>query len=80
MVGLFHRDSVPAVDPDFQRMLIRVAIVGGLIGVIGVIVLIFAIRGFRGDKHSPFSGPLLVVVLLAFVMICCYLLLRVSLE
>jgi hypothetical protein len=68
------------VDPEFQKMLIRVAIVGGLIGVIGVIVLIFAIRGFRGDEHTSFAGPLLVVVLIAFVMICCYLLLRVSLQ
>jgi lipopolysaccharide export LptBFGC system permease protein LptF len=63
-------------DPEFTTLLIRVAIVGGTIGVIGATVLFFAFRAFRDRGARP---PLLVVVLLVFVLLCCAVLLRWSL-
>lgn len=62
-------------DPEFTRLLIRVFIVGGSIALIGLTVLILAFRSFRG---SGFRASLLVAVLLAFVLVCCVILLRFS--
>jgi len=65
------------VDPEFTKLLIRVAIVGGAIGVIGASVLFFAFRAFRG--RDAFRATVLVAALLAFVLLCCVILLRLSL-
>jgi len=63
------------MDPEFTKILIRVAIIGGTIGVIGAAALFFAFRAFRSGE---FRATVLVAALLAFVFICCLILLRFS--
>jgi len=63
------------MDPEFTRVLIRVLILGGGIGVIGAAVLFFAVRAFR---RGEFRATVLVAALLAFVLVCCIVLLRLS--
>ena len=63
------------MDPHFTTLLIRVIAVGGTIAVIGTAVLLLAFRAF----HKPFRANVLIAILLAFVFVCCILLLRVSL-
>jgi hypothetical protein len=63
------------MDPEFTRVLIRVVILGGAIGVIGAAVLFFAVRAFR---RGEFRATVLVAALLAFVLVCCIVLLRLS--
>ncbi len=64
------------MDPEFTKLLMRVAIVGGTIGVIGAVVLFFAFRAFRGRDFLPIA---LIAALLLFVLLCCAVLLRWSL-
>jgi hypothetical protein len=64
------------VDPEFTKILLRVVAVGGTIGVIGAIVLFLAMRAFRKGESG---GSILVLALLAFVLVCCIVLLRFSL-
>jgi hypothetical protein len=67
------------VDPEFKNILLRVVIIGTGIAAAGFTILIFAVRAFRGEKRmSSFAGPMLIVALLAFVMLCCFLLLTSS--
>ena len=63
------------MDPEFTKILIRVMIVGGSIGVIGASVLFFAVRAYR---KGEFRASVLVAALLAFVLVCCLVLLRFS--
>ena len=51
--------------------------IGGAIGVIGAVVLFFAFRAFQG--RESFRAIVLVAALLAFVLLCCVILLRFSL-
>jgi hypothetical protein len=67
-------------QPDFQQALERVAVTGGIIGVVGAMLLVFAVRSFRGARPSPFRGGVLIALTIVFVLICCFLLLRVSAE
>ena len=46
-----------------------------VIGVIGAVVLYFAVRAFR---RREFRATVLVAALLAFVLVCCVVLLRLS--
>ena len=63
------------MDPEFTRLLVRVLIVGGAIAVIGAGVLLIAFRAFGRQSRAG----LLIAALLAFVFLCCLILLRVSL-
>jgi hypothetical protein len=63
------------VDPHFTAVLLRVIAVGGTIAVIGATVLLLAFRAFG----RPFRANVLIAVLLAFVFVCCLVLLRLSL-
>lgn len=65
------------MDPEFTRVLTRVVIIGGAIGVIGAAVLFLAFRAFRG--RESFRAIVLVAALLGFVFLCCVILLRFSL-
>lgn len=56
-------------------MLLRVIAVGGTIAVIGATVLLLAFRAFG----RPFRANVLIAILLAFVFVCCLVLLRLSL-
>lgn len=62
------------MDPEFTKVLIRVIAIGGAIGVIGAGILFFAFRAYGRD----FRATLLTFVLLAFVLLCCGLLLVLS--
>jgi hypothetical protein len=63
------------VDPEFIKILTRVMILGGAIGIIGTIVLILAMKAFRmGDAR----GALVIAALLFFVLACCIVLLQFS--
>jgi hypothetical protein len=63
------------MDPEFTTVLIRVAVIGGSIGIIGAAILFFAVRAFRTGE---FRATVLVAALLAFVLVCCIVLLRLS--
>ena len=64
------------MDPEFTRLLLRVAIVGGGIGIIGAGLLILAFRAFARPRDlRPF---VLIAALLGFVLLCCVLLLGLS--
>jgi hypothetical protein len=63
------------VDPHFTALLLRVIAVGGAIAVIGVTILLLAFRAFG----KPFRANVLIALLLAFVFVCCLVLLRMSL-
>jgi hypothetical protein len=72
------RGSVAHVDPEFQRVLIRVLIVGGMMAALTGIGMFFAFRSF-GDRGGNRRAPATVMfVLLAVVAVCCLILLRVS--
>jgi len=63
------------LDPEFLRILVRVAIIGGTIGIIGAVAVYFALRSFRTGE---FRAGVIVVALLAFVLVCCIILLKFS--
>jgi hypothetical protein len=62
-------------DPEFIKILTRVVIVGTAIGGTGALALYYVMRALRGEE---FKGALLIGVLLAFVFVCCAVLLVVS--
>jgi hypothetical protein len=68
------------MDPEFLKVLTRVLIVGGTIGIIGAGALLLAFRAFDAERSrgSDLRPTLLVVSLLAFVLVCCVVLLRLS--
>ena len=59
------------MDPEFQRALIVVLIVGGLIAGIGTVLLVLAFRAFGGAKAGRGSHMALMAGLVAFVFACC---------
>jgi hypothetical protein len=64
------------MDPEFTRILLRVTIVGGAIGIIGAGLLILAFRAFAPPHElRPF---VLIAALLGFVLLCCALLMGLS--
>jgi hypothetical protein len=69
------------MDPEFTRLLFRVMIVGGAIGFLGAAALFFVFRAFApaATRGREFRAVVLIAALLAFVMLCCAVLLRLSL-
>lgn len=65
------------MDPEFTKVLIRVVIVGGTIAIIGATALFFIMRAFR---KGEFGASVIVAALLAFVLVCCVVLLQFSLA
>lgn len=65
------------MDREFTRILIRVVLVGGSIGIAGAVMLFFAVRAYR---KGEFRATVLVAALLAFVLVCCLVLLRFSIS
>ena len=69
------------MDPEQQRILIRVALIGGAIMAIAGGVLIVAFRAYgpvRG-KSRDFRATVLIAGVLVFVLVCCVVLFRMSL-
>lgn len=69
------------MEREFTALLVRVGLAGGTIGIIGSAILYFAFRAFAPDVAGAreFRASLLIGVLLAFVLLCCAILVRVSL-
>jgi hypothetical protein len=70
------------VDPEFQRVITRVLIIGGSIGVIAAGALVVAFRAFsaKTPQDKDFRGTILVGGVIAFVLLCCLGLLIISLR
>jgi hypothetical protein len=71
------------VDPEFQRVITRVLIVGGAIGVIAAGALVVAFRAFSAKdaaRDKDFRGTVLVGGVIAFVLLCCVVLMFISLR
>ena len=66
------------MDPEFQRALIVVLIVGSIIGVLGTVVLYFVFRAFGGKTPGSSSHFGLIALLIGFVFACCLGLLLLS--
>ena len=59
------------MDPEFQRALIVVLVVGSIIGAIGTVTLVIVFRQF-GEKQAGSSSHLgLMAALLLFVFAVC---------
>jgi hypothetical protein len=70
------------VDPEFQRVITRVLIIGGSIGVIAAGALVIAFRAFsaKTPQDKDFRGTIMVGGVIAFVLLCCLGLLIISLR
>ena len=70
------------MDPEFQRVITRVLIVGGAIGAIATGALVVAFRAFaaKTPQDKDFRGTILVGGVIAFVLLCCAVLLVISLR
>ena len=69
------------MDPEFQRLLIRVTAVGGVIGVTSFSVLFFAFRAYGArQEHGGKLHIILLASLLLFIILACIVLLRLSPE
>lgn len=67
------------VDPEFQRVLMRVFIVGGIIGGIGAGGLFIAFRAFgTARKETEMMPVVLTAAVLLFVIVASLVLLRIS--
>ena len=68
------------MDPEFQRILIRVVLLGGAILAIGAGTLVVAFRAYAPSekKGRDFRATLIVGGLLAFVLLMCVFLMRLS--
>lgn len=68
------------MDPELQRVLIRVGAIGGAIMVIAAGVLIVAFRSFavKDGKSRDFRAAALIAGVLTFVLVCCVVLFRMS--
>lgn len=70
------------MDPEFQRIMLRVLIVGGAIGVISAGALVVAFRAFaaKEPRDKDFRGTILVGGAIAFILLCCAVLMFISLR
>jgi hypothetical protein len=68
------------VDPEFQRVMTRVLIVGGAIAVICGGALIVAFRAFsaKDGRDKDFRGTVLVGGVIALILLCCVGLMVIS--
>jgi len=70
------------MDPEFQRVMTRVLLVGGAIGAIAAGALVIAFRAFaaKGPRDKDFRGTILVGGVIVFVFLCCAVLMIMSLR
>lgn len=58
--------------------MVRVCAIGLFIGGLGAIALVIAFRAYGTDKPREYKGALWVAALLAFIIVGCLILLRLS--
>jgi hypothetical protein len=70
------------MDPEFRRILFRTLIIGVPILVIGAIALVVAFRAFAPSEKPgrDFRSALILGGAIAFVLLMCVLLLRLSMS
>ncbi|HEV2722126.1 MAG TPA: hypothetical protein VG323_19045 [Thermoanaerobaculia bacterium] len=71
------------MDPEFQRVITRVLIIGGAIGVISTAALVVAFRAFAAKdpaRDKDFRGTILVGGAIVFILLCCAVLTIISLR
>ncbi|MDQ3282265.1 MAG: hypothetical protein M3Q69_12725 [Acidobacteriota bacterium] len=66
------------MDPEFQRALGSVLLIGTIIGAIATTTLIVIFRQFGGRKAGTSQHIALIFGLIAFLVLCCILLLVLS--
>ena len=66
------------MEPEFQRALIIVLIVGSLIAGIGTLLLFLAFRAFGGATAGRMPQNAILGGLVAFVFMCCLALFALS--
>lgn len=66
------------MDPQSQRALILVLVVGSIVMAIGTITLVVIFRRFGEAKAGGGSHKTLIAALIAFVFLCCLGLLALS--
>jgi hypothetical protein len=66
------------VNPEFTHIMLRVAAIGLFIGGVGATALFIAFRAYGTDKPREIRGALWIAALLAFVLVGCMVLLRIS--
>jgi hypothetical protein len=59
------------VDPEFQKALIVVLVVGSIIAAIGTVTLVFVFRQFGGKQAGSSSHLGLMAALLIFIFVVC---------
>lgn len=70
------------MDPEFQRVLLRVLLVGGVIGIVSAAALVIAFRAF-GERESGGPGRkpfIMLIAAIAFILIACLVLVVFSLP
>jgi hypothetical protein len=67
------------VDPEFQRVLLRVLLIGGVIGALSAGGLVIAFRAFGTvRKETEMMPVVLTAAVLLFVIVASLVLLRIS--
>ena len=67
------------MDPEFQRVLLRVLLVGGAIAALGLGGLFIAFRAFgKSRKETEMMPVVLTAAVLLFVIVASLVLLRIS--
>ena len=68
------------MDPEFQRVLMRVFAIGGIIAAIGATGVYLVFRSFGESPAFVRSRGPIIFIVLGFVVMCCLILLRLSPE
>ena len=66
------------MDPDFQRTITSVLLIGGIMGAVATITLIVIFRQFGGRKAASSQHIGLIFGLIAFLVLCCVILFALS--
>jgi len=66
------------MDPQYQRALILVLIIGSIVVAIGTLILFFIFRAYGEAKAGGTSHNTLIAALIVFIFLCCLGLLRLS--
>lgn len=67
------------MDPEFQKVLLRVLLVGGAIGIVSVAALLIAFRSFGQKEEKGDLRPFMMTIgAIALILVGCIVLLLFS--